>query len=107
MFATVTVHNCFAGVSAAAKKAKLAAAGAETVQNVLANPDDFELPATDNAMRVTLIEISEYARSLEEQIASLKPKEKSPAEVKAAANKLAAAANSGIKKQCTVSFHAS
>lgn len=76
------------------------------MQKILASPSDFELPATDDATREKLIEISKYARSLEEQIASLKPKEKSPAELKAAANKIAAAANSGIKKQCTVSFHA-
>ncbi|KAF8206929.1 hypothetical protein K438DRAFT_1917485 [Mycena galopus ATCC 62051] len=43
--------------------------------------------------------IAEYTRWLEEEVAALKPKEKSPAEIDAVAEKLRSACVSGIKKQ--------
>lgn len=73
------------------------------VQSIIDDPKDFELPPTDEAIREALVQLAGYARGLEEELVSLRPKEKSDDELQEAADKLAAAAISGIKKQCTVS----
>lgn len=89
--------------AAATKKAKLAAtAHAETVNSILSNASSFDIPSTDKATRDLILGLAQYARSLEEEVESYKPKAKSPEELDAAAQKLAAAARSGIKKQMTV-----
>ncbi|PPQ68301.1 hypothetical protein CVT25_001389 [Psilocybe cyanescens] len=87
---------------AAAKKAKLAvAAHAETVANVLSDALNFELPGTSKATRDFILGLAQYARSLEEEVDAYKPKAKSPEELELAAEKLANAARSGIRKQMT------
>lgn len=89
--------------TAASKKAKsTAAANAQFVEGILTDASNFELPREGNATRETILQLAQYARSLEEELNSMRPKEKSPTEVAAAATKLAAAARSGITKQMTV-----
>jgi len=91
--------------SAATKKAKLvAAAHAETVESILSDAKNFELPYSPAMTRKMIVELAQYARSLEAEVAATKPKVLSPAELEAAAEKLANAARSGIRKQLTVSF---
>ena len=90
---------------AAAKKAKLAAvAHAETVESILSDVKNFELPDSPTATRKMILELAKYARTLEEEVDATKPKALSRAELEAAAEKLAKAAKSGIRKQLTVGF---
>jgi len=90
---------------AAAKKAKLAAvAHAETVESILSDAKNFELPESPTATRKMILELAKYARTLEEEVDATKPKALSRAELEAAAEKLANAAKSGIRKQLTVGF---
>ncbi|KAF8969374.1 hypothetical protein BDZ97DRAFT_239287 [Flammula alnicola] len=99
---TATKRKSTATTTAAAKKAKMAAAvHAETVKNILADASGFDLPDTPASTRKMLLELAQYARGLEEEVDSLKPKAKSPEELEAAAEKLANAAKSGIRKQLT------
>ncbi|KAH9482354.1 hypothetical protein JR316_0004452 [Psilocybe cubensis] len=87
---------------AAAKKARLAeAAHSETVTNILSDASNYKFPSTPEAARELILELAQYARSLENEIDGYKPKAKSPAELVAAAEKLANAAKSGIRKQMT------
>ncbi|KIM46485.1 hypothetical protein M413DRAFT_441573 [Hebeloma cylindrosporum] len=91
-----------ATVTAAGKKAKLAAvAHAETVESILSDVKNFELPDSPTATRKMILELAQYARSLEEEVDATKPKALSPAELAAAAAKLANAVRSGIRKQLT------
>ncbi|KDR84064.1 hypothetical protein GALMADRAFT_236702 [Galerina marginata CBS 339.88] len=88
--------------SSASKKAKLAvAAHAETVENILSDAANFSLPETSMDTRALILSLAKYARSLEEEVDSYKPKAKSPQELEAAAEKLANVARSGIRKQMT------
>jgi hypothetical protein len=48
--------------------------------------------------------VAEYTRWLETELIATKPKEKSPEEIRGAAEKLRSACVSGIKKQLTVSL---
>lgn len=99
-----------AGSSTASKKSKLAAAAnnaaqADVVENILSNATNFELPENTSATRDTILKLAEYARSLEEEIDSTKPKEKAASQIMEEASKLARVACSGIKKQMTVRLH--
>jgi len=88
--------------SAAAKKAKLAAAAhAETVETILSDEKNFEVPDSPSATRKLVLGLAQYARSLEEEVDATKPKALTPAELEAAAKKLANAVKSGIRKQFT------
>jgi hypothetical protein len=90
---------------AAAKKAKLAAAAhAEIVENILSDEKNFDLPDSTSATRKMILGLAQYARTLEEEVVASKPKALSQAELEAAAEKLANAVKSGIRKQLTVSF---
>ncbi|KAF8076719.1 hypothetical protein FPV67DRAFT_1406546 [Lyophyllum atratum] len=91
-----------ASTSASAKKARLAhAAAADSVRDILADTANFPVPEGEDEIRRSLLELAVYARSLEEQIEASKPKEMSPQQLNAAAEKLRAAARSGIRKQMT------
>jgi len=87
---------------AAAKKAKLAAvAHAETVESILSDEKNFELPESPTATRKMILGLAQYARTLEEEVDATKPKVLTRAELEAAAEKLANAVRSGIRKQLT------
>ena len=89
--------------SAASKKAKLAAAvHAETVESILSDEKNFELPDSPSATRKLVLGLAQYARTLEEEVDASKPKVLTRAELEAAAKKLANAVKSGIRKQLTV-----
>jgi hypothetical protein len=91
--------------TAAAKKAKLAAAAhAETVESILSDEKNFDLPDSPTATRKLVLGLALYARTLEEEVDATKPKVMSRAELEAAAEKLANAVKSGIRKQLTVGF---
>ena len=91
--------------SAASKRAKLtAAAHAETVVNILSDEKNFELPDSPSATRKFILGLAQYARTLEEEVDASKPKVLTRAELEAAAQKLANAVRSGIRKQLTVGF---
>ncbi|KAG7088075.1 hypothetical protein E1B28_012106 [Marasmius oreades] len=78
-----------------AKKARL------MVDAILADASNYPIPADDADARDSFIVLAKYARSLEEMVSGSKPKELSPEELEAAAEKLRVAARSGIKKQMT------
>jgi hypothetical protein len=89
---------------ASKKKAKLSiATQADTVDKILSDATNYEIPDDDAEIRDTIIKLAQYARSLEEEISASKPKEMSSEQLEAAAAKIASAACSGIKKQMTVS----
>ena len=93
-----------ASTSASAKKARLAnAMAAETVEAILADSNNYPVPKDADAVRESFVGLALYARGLEEEIAGLKPKAKTPAQLREAAEKLKSAAKSGIQKQMTVS----
>jgi hypothetical protein len=66
------------------------------VTDILANR--YVLPEDDDTIKQHLINLASYTRSLEQIV----PKEKSKHELEAAAEKLADACNSGIRKQMQV-----
>ncbi|KAF5333573.1 hypothetical protein D9611_002670 [Ephemerocybe angulata] len=78
-----------AATNASNKKAKLVQEGAAKVEEILADASSSD----------ELRELAEYARLLEEEVASLKPKEKSAQDVAAEVGKLRASVRSGIVKQ--------
>ena len=87
------------------KKAKLEESGAAEVAEILALAEEsekFDVADEESEVRRQLLLLARYARSLEEELASTKPKpeDKTAEEVE----KLAAAVRSGIKKQLTVGF---
>lgn len=69
------------------------------VDLVLEDIEGYVVPDDADETRQLIIDLAQYARSLEE---SSKPKTKSPAQIEEAAEKLRSAARSGIKKQMTV-----
>lgn len=79
--------------AAASKKIRLAEEGADLVKRVLADASSSE----------EMIQLAEYARVLEEEVASLKPKPKTDAEIAVEVDKLRASVRSGIVKQMGVS----
>ena len=80
------------------------AAAVALVNAILADPDDFDLPEDDDAVRDDLIALAKYARALQGgfKAAPAGPAKKSPEELEAAAEKLRKAAVAGIKKQMNV-----
>ncbi|KAF9006685.1 hypothetical protein BDQ17DRAFT_1238739 [Cyathus striatus] len=88
-----------ASSSGAAKKAKLLETGAQTVDTLLSDVENYNFPSSPEDVRETLISLAQYARSLEEDIDASKPKEKSREEILAAAEKLKSVGRSGITKQ--------
>ena len=92
--------------AAASKKAKLAedAVAKQTVEGILSDASNFVLPGTEKDTRALILQLSKYARNLEQEVDSYKPKEKGPKELEAAADKLANVVRSGIKKQMGVSL---
>ncbi|KAL0950181.1 hypothetical protein HGRIS_010174 [Hohenbuehelia grisea] len=92
-----------ASSSAAAKKARAQKdeETAQLVERILSDTENFHMPEDTDAARDYITQLARYARGLEDTIAASKPKEKSPQEVAAAAEKLRNAAASGIKKQMT------
>jgi hypothetical protein len=91
--------------AAANKKAKLAEEGATQVEAILSDALGFAIPDDEKDIRAEMLRLAQYARSLEDEIASTKPKEKSDDEVAEEVEKLAAAVRSGIKKQLSVCFY--
>ncbi len=87
---------------AATKKTRLNLT-ADKVVTILADSKNYPVPEDPEASRAVFVELAQYARSLEEEIAGSKPKARTPEQVNAAAEKLKSAARSGIKKQMTVS----
>ncbi|KAL0069155.1 hypothetical protein AAF712_003841 [Marasmius tenuissimus] len=79
----------------ASKRARL------LVDAILSDASNYPIPDDEDLARSSFVELAKYARSLEEKVNASKPKEKSPAELEVAAEKLRAAARSGIKKQMT------
>ncbi|KAG6910150.1 hypothetical protein DXG01_012909 [Tephrocybe rancida] len=101
---STTKRKSTAATTTTAKKARFAhTAAAESIEAIVKNPTDFSTPEgeADSDVRKYLLEMALYARSLEDQIQALKPKEKSPEEIQAAADKISTAARSGIRKQMT------
>jgi uncharacterized protein (DUF1697 family) len=89
--------------SASAKKVRLSTARAvETVESILADASNYPVPEDTDAVRESLVGLALYARSLEDQVASLKPKGKTEEQLRAAAEKLKSAVKSGIQKQMAV-----
>ncbi|KAJ3495696.1 hypothetical protein NLJ89_g10587 [Agrocybe chaxingu] len=86
--------------ASAAKKAKLDAQ-AQVVTSILSDASSFELPEDDETIRTMFVRLAQYARGLEEEVMAMRPKERSSEDLAAAAEKLANAAKSGIKKQMT------
>jgi len=78
------------------------------IRTILAHPDTYPIPDEDEDIRQSLVELAEYANELEQNIqqrgADSAPKAMSADQVAAAVEKIRKAANSGIKKQMTVSF---
>ncbi|KAG6813428.1 hypothetical protein H0H92_011125 [Tricholoma furcatifolium] len=86
----------------ASKKARTAQEKAiESVSDILHNPKGFILPDGDVEVRKVLVDLAQYARGLEDQLEAQKPKEKSPEQLQAEADKLRAAVRSSIRKQMT------
>lgn len=88
-----------ASTGSKAKRARTGAAAA--VDAILANPDSYDVPEDKDTARKLLVELAEYARSLEGALATsgsaVQPKSKE--ELEEAAEKVRKAAVSGIKKQ--------
>lgn len=86
------------------------AAAKALVSTILADPKSYEPPADDTeALRLTFVELAEYARSLEGQVAQAASNgkavaTKTPEQIRAEAERLANTVNSGIKKQMSVSI---
>lgn len=77
---------------AANKRAKLVEDGASQVKAILANASSSD----------ELLALAQYARLLEEEVASLKPKPKTAADLAKEVEKLRASVRSGIVKQMGV-----
>ncbi|KAG7447511.1 uncharacterized protein BT62DRAFT_930524 [Guyanagaster necrorhizus] len=68
---------------------------------ILTDSKNYPVPEDPEGSCAAFVELAQYAPSLEEEIAGRKPKERTPKQVNAAAEKLKSAARSGIKKQVT------
>ncbi|KAI0916339.1 hypothetical protein AcV5_003305 [Taiwanofungus camphoratus] len=102
-------------VDTSAKKARPSgthASAVALVSTILANPDAYPIPEDDAAARRSLVELAQYARALEEDVAaagagpntgsgSIPNPVSIRAQLEEAAEKIRRAANSGIKKQMT------
>ncbi|KAK0444455.1 hypothetical protein EV421DRAFT_1735247 [Armillaria borealis] len=99
-YTTTRKRKSDASSDAAAKKTRLNLT-ADKVIAILADSKNYPVPEDSEASRAVFVELSQYARNLEEEIAGSKPKARTPEQVNAAAEKLKSAARSGIKKQMT------
>ncbi|KAH8094924.1 hypothetical protein BXZ70DRAFT_344568 [Cristinia sonorae] len=99
-----------AGAATSSKKARTSdaanphASAVALVSSILADRESFVLPDDDDAIIDNFIQLAQYARALEGQIASGSGAggdgpQKSPEAIQAAAEKLRRAAVAGIKKQ--------
>ncbi|KAJ6468258.1 hypothetical protein C8R45DRAFT_1078978 [Mycena sanguinolenta] len=98
MSATATKRKAGGSASGSrSKKSKTAPDYTEAKEliDTLLDEDDVSESISASEART----VAEYARWLEGEVAALKPKEKSPAEISNAAEKLRGACVSGIKKQ--------
>jgi hypothetical protein len=91
-------------ISSTSKKARTSAkthdAAKALVQEILADTDAYRVPEDDDEVREHLVSLALYARSLERGV-GVKPA-KTKAEIRDAAQKLANACRSGIRKQMQV-----
>lgn len=99
-YTTTRKRKSDASSGAAAKKTRLNLT-ADKVVAILADSKNYPVPEDSEASRAVFVELAQYARNLEEEIAGSKPKARTPEQVNAAAEKLKSAARSGIKKQMT------
>jgi hypothetical protein len=94
--------------SSSSKKARTTNANASAQSLVAAIlADSKAYPVSDDAtiVRQSLVELAQYARALEQEVASGsgKPAPKAKEQIEAAADKIRNAARSGIRKQMVVS----
>ncbi|KAG2013240.1 hypothetical protein CC2G_010173 [Coprinopsis cinerea AmutBmut pab1-1] len=85
--------------AAASKKLKLVEEGASKVEAILKDASTFEVPEGDDEVRKEMLQLAQYARMLEDELAALKPKPKSAEDLAKEVDKLASVICSGIKKQ--------
>lgn len=72
------------------------------VSDILADPDAYPVPEDDVEIRKLLVNLAQYARALEGQVAASASQEKSKENLEAATEKIRKAAAAGIKKQMSV-----
>lgn len=95
--------------ASSSKKSRSTNSDAQSLLNaILAKPDTYPIPDEDDAVRDKLVKLAQYARDLEEELASASqagpaPRTMTPGELAATVEKLRKAANSGIRKQMSVS----
>lgn len=75
------------------------------VNAILSDPDEYEIPEDEDVIRDSLVELAQYARDLEGQVASgsTAAPQKTKEQIEAEVEKLRRAANAGIRKQMGVS----
>jgi hypothetical protein len=93
--------------TSASKKARTSAhtSAQALVTAILANTNAYPISGDDSETRNTLVQLAQYTRSLEEEVAvggSSKPAPKTQEQLEEAAEKIEKAARSGIRKQMTV-----
>lgn len=98
-----------AGEASSSKKSRTSHSSAKAlIKTILAHPDTYPIPDDDEDIRQSMVELAQYAQELEQDTqqrgAGSASKAMSADEVAAAVEKIRKAANSGIKKQMTVSF---
>lgn len=98
-----------AGSSSSNKKARFDTSNAEAlVRDILSNPTGYAIPDDDNVIRQSLVDLANYAvylrDSAQQQSSSNVLPPKTTEQLEDAAEKVAKAARSGIKKQMTASF---
>ncbi|KAJ3490750.1 hypothetical protein NLI96_g1219 [Meripilus lineatus] len=71
------------------------------VNAILSDPDEYEIPEDEDVIRDSLVELAQYARDLEGQVASgsTAAPQKTKEQIEAEVEKLRRAANAGIRKQ--------
>ncbi|OAX43358.1 hypothetical protein K503DRAFT_681326 [Rhizopogon vinicolor AM-OR11-026] len=96
-----------AGQSSSSKKARASHASAKAlVKAILADPDSYPIPDSDEDIRQSLVYLAQYVKDLEQDVQQLEgtgsvPKVLSADQLDAAVEKIRKAAHSGIKKQMT------
>jgi len=92
----------------ASKKARTHTSAQALVTAILANTNAYPISSDESETRNTLVQLAQYSRSLEEEVASgggarqSKPAPKTKEQLQEAAQKIERAARSGIRKQMTV-----
>jgi hypothetical protein len=76
------------------------------VTAILADPKAYPVSDDATVVRHSLVELAQYARALEQEVASGsgKPAPKTKQQIESAAEKIRSAARSGIRKQMVVSY---